>query len=131
MNDLTLRLKTFQKVAELRNFSAAARELGIASSTATRYIGQLERQLGEPLLIRSTRQVRLTAAGERALTRIGTILEQFDLMDQDLKATGRTTSGTLRVSVPWRYTRLYIAPLVREFMVTYPDITLHIISSDH
>ena len=131
MNDLTLRLKTFQKVAELRSFSAAARELGIASSTATRYIGQLERQLGEPLLIRSTRQVRLTAAGERALTRIGTILEQFDLMDQDLKATGQTTSGTLRVSGPWRYTRLYIAPLVRKFMVTYPDITLHIISSDH
>jgi len=78
MNELTQRLRTFLKVAEHQSFNVAARELDIASSTATRHVNHLERQLGEPLLVRTTRHVRLSPAGERALIRFRAILAEVE-----------------------------------------------------
>lgn len=130
MKELTQRLRTLLKVAEHQSFAAAARELDIASSTATRHVNQLEQQLGEPLLVRTTRHVRLSSAGEKALVRFRTILEEVDQLTQELETLSEQVAGPLRISVPWRYSRLYLAPLINEFMQAYPKVALEIISSD-
>lgn len=130
MNELTQRLRTFLKVAEHQSFNVAARELDIASSTATRHVNHLERQLGEPLLVRTTRHVRLSPAGERALIRFRAILAEVDQLEGELESLSERVAGPLRISVPWRYSRLYLAPLVSEFMQCYPEVALDIVSSD-
>ena len=130
MKELTQQLRTLLKVAEHQSFAAAARELDIASSTATRHVNQLERHLGEPLLVRTTRHVRLSPAGEHALVRFRAILAEVEHLTRDLDTLGERVAGPLRVSVPWRYSRLYLAPMVSEFMQLYPEVALEIISSD-
>jgi DNA-binding transcriptional LysR family regulator len=57
------RIKIFVKVAELNGFAAAARELGVTRSIATRYANELEDELGAQLLVRTTRKVSTTVAG--------------------------------------------------------------------
>ena len=51
------------KVAELNGFAAAARELGVTRTIATRYVSELEDELGAQLLVRTTRKVSTTVAG--------------------------------------------------------------------
>ena len=57
-------LRVFERVADLRSFSAAARALGLPKSTVSRSVARLEDALAARLLQRTTREVQLTAAGE-------------------------------------------------------------------
>lgn len=78
--DLNL-LAWFQVVAEERSFTKAAARLGVAQSTLSHAIKQLEARLDIRLLTRTTRSVALTAAGERLLRtitpRLGEIEEEI------------------------------------------------------
>ncbi|MCX4859521.1 LysR family transcriptional regulator [Streptomyces canus] len=79
MNQLETReLAYFVAVAETLHFSQAAEQLGITQPPLSRAIAHLERRVGVPLLERTTRQVRLTAAGEVFLTECRTILAAMD-----------------------------------------------------
>src|SRR6266496_3211703 len=60
-------LRCFVAVAEELNFSAAARRLYMSQQALSRVVAQLERELGVRLFERTTRSVRLTAAGEAML----------------------------------------------------------------
>jgi len=61
--DKLLALKLFVATVDCRGFSAAARQLGLATSSVTRAVDGLERELGAVLLNRSPRQVTVTEAG--------------------------------------------------------------------
>ncbi|MEV0218897.1 LysR family transcriptional regulator [Streptomyces sp. NPDC050704] len=79
MNQLETReLVYFVAVAETLHFGQAAEGLGITQPPLSRAIAQLERRVGVPLLERTTRQVRLTAAGEVFLAECRTILAALD-----------------------------------------------------
>jgi len=79
MNPLETReLAYFVAVAETLHFGQAAESLGITQPPLSRAIAQLERRVGVPLLERTTRQVRLTAAGEVFLAECRTILAALD-----------------------------------------------------
>ena len=67
--DLNL-LTVFEAVARTSSFSAAAKELGIPKSSASRAVARLEDELGVQLLFRTTRQVSLSAAGTALYDRI-------------------------------------------------------------
>src|ERR1035441_5184328 len=62
----------------LRSFSSAARDLGVAASVITKRVTQLENSLGVQLLVRSTRGLALTAAGDRLLPRFVRLMAEFD-----------------------------------------------------
>src|SRR5205809_191312 len=68
-------LVTFFTVAELRGFSAAARQLGVTPSAVSQAIRALEQRVGAALFFRTTRSVNLTEAGERLLTHLRPALE--------------------------------------------------------
>lgn len=71
-------LKIFSRVARLRSFSAAARDLSISQSQASRAVSDLEIELGALLLARTTRAVVPTEAGLEYLARAESILDQLD-----------------------------------------------------
>jgi DNA-binding transcriptional LysR family regulator len=99
MNDLEVRqLRYFVAVAEELHFGRAAARLGMAQPPLSRAIRDLERQLGVALLERTTRQVRLTAAGEVLLRDARTALEAVSAADRRTREAGRP-SPRLRVAL--------------------------------
>jgi DNA-binding transcriptional LysR family regulator len=99
MNDLEVRqLRYFMAVAEELHFGRAAARLGMAQPPLSRAIRDLERQLGVTLLERTTRQVRLTAAGEVLLRDARTALEAVTAAARRTQEAGRP-SPRLRVAL--------------------------------
>ena len=99
MNDLEVRqLRYFVAVAEELHFGRAAGRLGMAQPPLSRAIRVLERQLGVVLLERTTRQVRLTAAGEVLLRDARTALEAVAAAARRAREAGRP-SPRLRVAL--------------------------------
>lgn len=112
------------------SFSAAGRRLGLAPSSIARGIGALENELGVRLLNRTTRSLSLTEAGrlyhERA-QRILAEVEETSLSITQLEANPR---GTLRLNVPSAFGRAHIAPMLPEFLSTFPDVMIDLSMTD-
>jgi DNA-binding transcriptional LysR family regulator len=88
--ELDLRLlRAFVAVAEELHFTRAAKRLYVAQQALSRDIRRLESQTGAPLFVRTTRQVTLTAEGERLLTHARTLLALNDAALQDLAGSTR------------------------------------------
>ncbi|MEG3639569.1 LysR family transcriptional regulator [Magnetococcus sp. PR-3] len=130
MLDLMPNLRTFVTVAELERFSAAGRVLNMANSSVTRHIHQLEERLSVALLVRTTRHVRLSPAGEVFYDQAKQLLAQVEVLAQSVTQDRSVASGRLKISAPWRYGRLRIAPLLGRFMGLYPEIQVELICSD-
>src|SRR6478736_721042 len=93
------RLRWFQLVAEERSFTRAAARLGVAQSTLSHSIKQLEAQIGIRLLTRTTRNVALTEAGERLLQTIAPRLMEIDDEIAALSAFRDKPSGSIRLTL--------------------------------
>ena len=97
---LTLeQLRLFSQVAELGSLRAAARELNVSPSLATRKIAGLELALKMRLFERTTRKVKLTEAGNIALGWARNTLENYDEVTDDLASLRERPSGTVRLAV--------------------------------
>ncbi|HEY6877379.1 MAG TPA: LysR family transcriptional regulator [Polyangiales bacterium] len=116
-------MAAFVTVAERRGFAAAARELGISPSAATRLVSGLEAQLGIRLLQRTTRSVTLTDAGARYLERARRILAAVDDAESSARAESAVPTGRFVVGAPLSLGRRLVAPLMSEFLLRYPAVT--------
>ena len=112
----------FVSVAEQGGFTAAARKLGGSVAQVSRQVAQLEDRLQAKLLLRTTRQVRLTELGDIYYRHCRQLLD--NLYEAEL-AVGRHQAepqGTLRITAPVSYGESRIAPLVNDFMLRYPQL---------
>lgn len=112
----------FVSVAEQGGFTAAARKLGVSVAQVSRQVAQLEDRLQAKLLLRTTRQVRLTELGDIYYRHCRQLLD--NLYEAEL-AVGRHQAepqGTLRITAPVSYGESRIAPLVNDFMLRYPQL---------
>ncbi len=112
----------FVSVAEQGGFTAAARKLGVSVAQVSRQVAQLEDRLQAKLLLRTTRQVRLTELGDIYYRHCRQLLD--NLYEAEL-AVGRHQAepqGTLRITAPVSYGESRIAPLVNDFMLRYPQM---------
>ena len=120
----------FVAVVEKGGFTAAADRLGISKSAVSKRITQLEAQLGVQLLLRSTRRISLTEAGERyfehAVEAFAAAKEAEDAVAQLQGAP----KGRLRISAPLSFGRLHIAPLIPELLRRYPGIEIDMVMDD-
>ena len=117
-------LRAFVIVGEEDSFVKAGAVLGVATSSVTRQVNNLEEHLGVKLLHRSTRSVTLTDVGETYLADVSRILEDLDQANRSVMDTGRGPRGLLRVSAPLEFARIHIAPFLKEFGDLYPDLEL-------
>jgi DNA-binding transcriptional LysR family regulator len=112
-------LNAFVTVSERRSFAKAAVQLGISRSRLSETIRGLEDRLGVRLLNRTTRSVAPTAAGERLLTRLRPLLDDFDAVLDSINAFRDKPAGLLRLR--WRRRqRAILAPLLSRFLAQYP-----------
>ncbi|WP_309076209.1 LysR substrate-binding domain-containing protein [Paenarthrobacter sp.] len=93
----TRQLRYFIAVAEERHFGRAAVRLHMAQPPLSQQIRQLEDQLGTPLLVRTTRKVELTPAGQVLLDRGRVLLEELVKLESDVQQVGAGATGVLRV----------------------------------
>lgn len=128
--DKLLALKMFVASVDAKGFSAAARQLNIATSSVTRMIDSLEAELGAVLLNRSTRQVTVSEAGATYYLRARQILEDVAEADAQINDRGELAAGQLRVSLPMEFGRRCIVPYLGTLMQRHPHLELDITLTD-
>ena len=123
-------LEAFLQVARQRSFSKAAEALYLTQPTVSAHVAALEDELGTQLVVRSTRELRLTAAG-RVLSRYAAeILGLCQRAAQDVRTAASSISGTLSVAastVPSQYLLPQILPLLRQ---RYPGVFFQVRQGD-
>ncbi len=121
--DLNL-LTVFEAVARTSSFSAAARELGMPKSSASRGVARLENELGVQLLFRTTRQVSLSAAGTALYDRLTPLLRSVKAVLGEMPEREEAPSGTLKVTAPVDLGVLFLAAVATRYTARYPAVSL-------
>ncbi|MDJ0612376.1 MAG: LysR family transcriptional regulator [Rhizobiaceae bacterium] len=123
-------LEIFVAVAEAESFSGGARTMGISAPSATRGINELEERLGARLFIRTTRVVRLTDVGRTYLDEVRTILTDLEAANDGVSGTIGTPKGVLRLTAPVEFGRIYVAPILAEYLDLYPEVSARLLAVD-
>ena len=117
-------------VAEAGSISAASRKLRAPVATVSRKISELEKHLNARLLMRSTRNVTLTEAGQSFVAASRRILADLDSAERDAGSATKTLRGELVVSAPIALGRIYLLPVVTDFLKDHPNIDVRMMLAD-
>ena len=117
-------LQVVLKVAEFQSITAAATYLDMRAATASAALKRVESSLGAELFIRTTRQLRLSAAGERYIPQCQQALLMLEQAKQNMKDDLGIVDGELRISLSSDLGRNLITPWLDEFMEIYPNVSL-------
>ncbi|MFW8637004.1 LysR family transcriptional regulator [Cribrihabitans pelagius] len=123
-------IRTFVRVYELGNMSAAARDMRISAAVASSRISQLEEHLNVRLFQRTTRLLNPTEQGNLFYRGAVKILEAVDEAEADISNVTQTPRGTLYVAAPLGVGQRLIAPAVPKFKEAYPLISIRLRLSD-
>src|ERR1700750_3113047 len=128
MSELDFRdLQAFVAVARSQNFSRGAREHGLAVSSLSQRLRDMEEQLGVRLMNRTTRSVALTEAGELLLARVGPAMSDVGEALDQVRGLRGVPSGRLRINAPPPAIDLVLAPMVAPFLQAHPQIDLELV----
>lgn len=128
--DKLLALQMFVETVRCGGYSAAARKLGLSTSSVTRQVAGLESELGASLLNRTTRNISVTLAGQGYFDRAVAIIEAIDAADASVADRGAEAHGHLRVSVPVEFGRRIIAPHLGRLLARHPGLQISLTLSD-
>lgn len=114
------RIIYFVAIAETGSFTGAAERLGITKAVVSQQITRLEADLRAALLIRTTRYVRMTEAGQQFYLRCSQILREAEHAFSEASASASEPAGTLRLTAPHDYGTSIIVPVITKFSARYP-----------
>jgi DNA-binding transcriptional LysR family regulator len=123
-------IRAFTRVVRHGSFAAAARELRLSRSVVSKYVIELEQELGAQLLVRTTRSASPTENGQAYYERCTAILADLEEAD---RAVGRLQSeprGLLRVNAPMSFGTLHLGRAVADYMEKYPKLQIQLVLSD-
>jgi DNA-binding transcriptional LysR family regulator len=121
-NDLML----FARVVDAGSFSRAAERAGLPKSTVSRRVAMLEAQLGERLLLRTTRKLTVTDFGHSVLEHAHQVTAEVEAASALAQQRQLKPSGRLRVSMPSDFANGVLAQLLSDFVAQHPAITLEL-----
>ena len=114
----------------LGSFTAAAQRLGVSKAAMSQRISELERAAGVPLVLRTTRSVRLTEAGQQLADATGGAFEAIGTAFAGIKDLAATPRGRLRLTAPVALARQQIVPLLPAFLRAHPEVRIDLDLSD-
>ncbi|KQS49723.1 LysR family transcriptional regulator [Sphingomonas sp. Leaf198] len=117
-------------VVEARGFRAASTRLGLSPSTVSDKVAQLERQLGVPLLTRTTRSVMPTAAGKALVGRLSPLFSEARAALQDAANSQREVRGRLTLNVAGAVMVDILPPLIDRYLALHPHVRVEIMVED-
>lgn len=120
----------FLRVAARRSFTAAAADLGVSPSAVSQSIRALEARIGVPLLMRTTRSVGLTQAGEVFLEHAAPAFTGLGEAYEAARTLGDRPAGRLRINLMRAVIEPLFEPILAGFCESYPDIELEICAED-
>ncbi|MDA8255097.1 MAG: LysR family transcriptional regulator [Betaproteobacteria bacterium] len=123
-------ISAFVGVASRGNMSATARAEGVTPAIIGRRLDALEERLGVKLLLRTTRRISLTFEGAAFLEDCQRILREMADAEAAVSLGGIRPGGHLKVSAPAGFGRRHVAPLLRRFVESNPDVTVRLDLSD-
>ncbi len=123
-------MKVFAAVVRLGSFAAAAEELDISNAMCSKYIRDLETNLGARLLNRTTRQQSLTEVGSAYHKKIIDILTEVEEAEQCVSELQNNPVGTLRIMSPPSFGSFHIARAIKGYKKHYPNVAIELILSD-
>ncbi len=124
------RVEAFIAVVRFGSFVAAARELQVSNSHVSRLVSQLEQQLGTQLLYRTTRQIRLTDAGQLYYDSCRHLFDGLREAESLLQHHQGQPTGLLKITAATTFGDRYIAPLVNDFQLLYPQLKVQMYFSN-
>lgn len=125
------RMRIFVTLVKEGSFAKAAVKLQLKSPTVSKALQLLEQTLNTQLLIRSTRSMALTEAGQRYFEKAQFILNELDELEDETRQAQGTPRGKLRVTTPVSLGEHLLGPLMPKFMKRYPDIEVELDLSNH
>jgi DNA-binding transcriptional LysR family regulator len=124
--DTLTRMRAFVDVVEAEGFSAAARKIGRSKALLSKYVRELEDELGALLLNRTTRQFSLTEAGHTYFKRATEILREIDSLADAVRDSSGDVRGRIKLSAPRTFADAEIGQCLVDFAKEHPDIVLEI-----
>jgi DNA-binding transcriptional LysR family regulator len=122
--DTFTRMRTFVQVVDAGGFSAAARVMGKSKALVSKYVRDLEDELGVRLLNRTTRRLSLTEVGQAYHREAGDILQRLEDLATSVGDAHREPRGILRVAAPRSFADNVLGQALSDFLVAEPRITL-------
>lgn len=120
----------FVRVVQAGSFSAAARQLGLPTSTISTRVARLEQRLGTTLLQRTTRRLHLTEAGQVYYAQAAQGLAYLLAAEAALDEAKQQPQGTLKVTAPADLGDALLAGLVRRVQTAFPALALELLLTD-
>lgn len=124
--DTLSRMRAFVDVVEAEGFSAAARKVGKSKALLSKYVRELEDELGALLLNRTTRQLSLTEAGHTYYARAVELLRDVEDLAESVRDSSGDVRGRVRLSAPRTFADAPVGQSLIDFAKAHPDITLEI-----
>jgi DNA-binding transcriptional LysR family regulator len=123
-------MELFLSISRTESFSETARQFGVSATSVSRMITELESELNVKLLLRSTRQVVLTEAGQEYARHLEGILWSITEAQSSITAISAAPRGVLRVHSRTMFGLGVLPPLIAEFRQHYPEIHVELILSE-
>jgi DNA-binding transcriptional LysR family regulator len=123
-------IRLFVRLVERGSFSAVGREKGIGQPAVSKQIIALERHLGAQLVLRTSRQVVITEAGQTFYQSAKQWVDDFDAVESSVGHRQHSPRGLVRLNTAPAHGRLCITPLLSEFFRRYPDVAVELSVSE-
>lgn len=123
------RLMLFSEVAKQLSFTKAAQALGLSKGYLSQQVKQLESEFKTPLLIRSTRAVKVTEGGKALLAHAEEIKQSMLSVERILRSERDQVSGNIRITAPKLLAQSVVADICQAFKADYPQVTFTLDSS--
>ena len=128
--DTLTRMRAFVAVAEAGGYSAAGRKIGRSKALLSKYVRELEDEVGALLLNRTTRKLSLTPVGEMYLSRASELIQGVDGLRDLARDQASAAGGTVRLSAPRTFADSPLGEALVAFALARPDVALDIDLSD-
>lgn len=120
-------MQTFVEIVNTGSFSGAAKKLGLSRSVVSKQVQQLEHHLGATLFNRTTRRMSLTEIGDDYFAFSSKLLGDLKEEEAAISHLHRQPRGVLKLAAPHSLGSMVIAPIIAEFAIKYPDITIYML----
>jgi DNA-binding transcriptional LysR family regulator len=128
--DRLVAMEAFVTVFETGSFSEAARQLHVGQPAISKTVAQLEDRLGVRLLLRSTRGLTPTEAGQAFYEHAKRAIDEADEADLAARGASAGLTGRLRVCAPVTFSRLHVVPYLSRFLDDHPSLEVDVIMDD-
>jgi LysR family nitrogen assimilation transcriptional regulator len=120
----------FVRIVEAGSFSQAARTIHVAQPALSQQIAELEASLGVPLLQRSARGVKPTAAGQKFYDEASSILRKYEILPGLVRSNSGKVEGQVSLGMPASLSTTLVGPFIEACKADYPRVTLKFIDGD-